>query len=101
MHTGLYTGDSGPSDQDMFIVEKKAFSGLCDSLVKACSCHWEPAPWRLAKFIQVWVERNFCIWSMSSVVSMYIARITLLVSLSAAHDVVTQTFGARYLVNQK
>ena len=95
MHTGLYTGDSGPSDQDLFIVEKKTFNSLCDFLVKACSSHWEPAPRRLRKFIQVWVVRNFAFGQCHAwfLCMLQHRRVTLLVLLFAAHDVMAQRRG--------
>ena len=52
-HSGVFTGDSNPNDQKMFIVEQKAFQCLCENLVRPCSCHWGVAPWRLDKFVQV------------------------------------------------
>ena len=50
---GVFTEDSDPSDQGMFIVERKAFKHLCESLVKPCSCHFNGAPWKLDKTVQV------------------------------------------------
>ena len=55
MNVGVFTGDSDPSDQEMFIVEKKAFKHLCDSLVRPCSCHFSVAPWKLDKVVQVFI----------------------------------------------
>ena len=55
MDVGVYTGDSDPSDQEMFIVEQMAFKHLCDSLVRPCSCHVSTAPWKLDKFVQVYM----------------------------------------------
>ena len=51
----MFTGDSDPTDQEMFIVEQKAFKHLCDSLVRPCSCHFSAAPWKLDKFVQVFM----------------------------------------------
>ena len=50
---GVFTEDSDPSDQGMFIVERKAFKHLCESLVKPCSCHFSGAPWKLDNTVQV------------------------------------------------
>ena len=50
---GVFTEDSDPSDQGMFIVERKAFKHLCESLVKPCSSHFSCAPWKLDKTVQV------------------------------------------------
>ena len=55
MHVGVFTGDRDPSDQEMFVVEQKAFKHLCDSLVSPCSCHFSAAPWKLDKSVQVFL----------------------------------------------
>ena len=52
LHTGVYTGDVTPEDQQLFIVERRAFVELCSSLVHPCSC-WNTAFWRLQSVMQV------------------------------------------------
>ncbi|KAL5510349.1 hypothetical protein EMCRGX_G005879 [Ephydatia muelleri] len=48
---GIYTGDEDPTDQDLFVVEQKAFKGLCSGLVQQCGCLSNPS-WTLASFIK-------------------------------------------------
>eukprot|EP00731_Ephydatia_muelleri_P008419 Em0004g757a len=50
--SGIFTGDSNPEDQKLFIVEKRCFYNLCEGLVKHCTCKSSPC-WKVASFIQV------------------------------------------------
>ena len=52
MHAGVYTEDAQPSDQCLFICERKALHDLCIGLTETCSCLGY-ASWRLESFIQV------------------------------------------------
>ena len=52
MYSGLYTGDTTPEDQQLFVVERRAFTDLCTSLAHPCTCH-STAMWRLQSTIQV------------------------------------------------
>ena len=50
MYSGLFTGDSDPSDQGMFIDEQEAFKHLCE---RPCSSHYSGAPWKLDRSMRV------------------------------------------------
>ena len=52
MHAGVYTEDAQPSDQCLFICERKALHDLCIGLTETCSCLGYTS-WRLESFIQV------------------------------------------------
>ena len=49
---GVYTGDTTPDDQKLFVVERRAFVDLCAALVRPCSC-WNTALWHLQSITQV------------------------------------------------
>ena len=36
--TGVYGSDSIDSDQELYVVEKRALENLCSSIVRPCSC---------------------------------------------------------------
>ena len=106
----MYTGDITAEDQQLFVVERRAFTELCTSLIQPCTC-WHTALWDLQTLFQVIV---YCYaYAAGSVV--YILRTSLLLKghvLRAEFRCrrcgkVTQTwassrfFGGHYLVNQK
>jgi hypothetical protein len=43
---GVYTGDVTADDQELFIVERRAFTELCSALIQPCTC-WHSALWDL------------------------------------------------------
>ena len=44
---GIYTGDGDDtSDQELFVVERKAFNGLFSGLVQQCGCLSNPS-WKI------------------------------------------------------
>ena len=49
---GVYTGDIRTDDQDLFVVERRAFHDLCQGLVRPCSC-WHSTLWELMSTVQV------------------------------------------------
>ena len=49
---GIYTGDREESGQQLFLVQRKAFSDLCEGLTQPCSCVGH-STWVLESFQQV------------------------------------------------
>ena len=49
---GVYTGDSEPADQHLFVCEHKTLRDLCQGLMEPCMCVGYSA-WRLESISQV------------------------------------------------
>ena len=50
--TGVYASDSIDSDQELYVVEKRALENLCTSIVRPCSCA-NYGSWYIASMKQV------------------------------------------------
>lgn len=48
--SGIFTGDSNPDDQMLFVVEKKCLLNLCEGLVKQCTCKSSPR-WKVESLV--------------------------------------------------
>lgn len=51
---GVFTNDTHPSDQHLFVCESTAFASLCEGLVQPCICHWMSPKWEIASTVQVY-----------------------------------------------
>ena len=53
VHVGIYTGDSSPDQQQLFVCERRTFIDLCEGLARSCSCGMGRGPWTLESITQV------------------------------------------------
>ena len=56
LYAGVYSGDTTPTDQDCFLMERHCLHDLLACLNSACSCGMASNPWCLDSFVQVCVN---------------------------------------------
>ena len=56
LYTGVYSGDTTPTDQDCFLMERHCLHDLLAGLNSACSCGMVSNPWCLDSSVQVCVN---------------------------------------------